>query len=519
MTTNYLEMKDLVGKMEGKPTTHGWDIVCSYDVRQLNVFLKSQYEAGRLAREVMLKTEREHPIDGKKYTIQYDIKFASPVISFIAGRSGFATLTMPIDEGSTVWIINEEAVTRTIPIPGGTYSVQAIVPLVAIKGDTGEVIEHDDVVTFSDGNSHDNHIIVHFNSERGTLYQIVPPPYPKDHDILITYFLPVLKDYFQTNIQGIDYALSSINNKQPASGKTILTPKSFVFTSTGDKNDGVLSLYIQTKESGCPPGNPSPSFQPGDKAVHPIPKGYTASIILSNKLVTQSFLMPQLKASGFSVELSNPISGGGIFAVLRKNQNIISVGKSGESFFESHSYDGLQISMHDNPINMTLQKGGITLKFEGNALSKWSQHSKFSESYSPHGSVNIKIWLHKGPVPLTLSAEDVIGLHISVDPYEFTVDLQGEPCYIIDFGCTDTYPRFYEYLKGQLQFPAIDLHLPGLDFFNTTNLLAPGQNVIGLDTSKGVQTPHDFLVVGNVTNLKQLRELRTEAADGFNRTT
>ncbi|RIE03530.1 hypothetical protein [Cohnella faecalis] len=417
---------------------------------------------------------------------------------------------MPINEGSFARIIMADVEKRTIPIPGGRYSVQAIVPLAAIKGDTGEVIEHDNVVTFSDGNPHDNHIIVHFNSEKGTLYQIVPAPDPQDHDILVTYFLPVLKDYFQTHIQAIDYALSSINNKRPESGGTILTPKSFVFASAGDGDDGVLSLYIQTNESGNPPGNPSPSFQPGDTAVYPIPQGYTASIILSNRLITQSFLRPQLEACGFSVELSNPVSGGGVSAVLRKDENIIAVGKSGQSFFENHSYQGLQISMQSNPVHMTLQKGGISLEFGGYTLSEWSKSITFTRN-STYGGVYVTIKLHKFPVPLSLSADDVIGSHISVDPSEFTVELKAQGCSFFERmgGCSSSYPAFYDRnLRERIQFPTIALHLPGLDFFNATNLLAPGHNVIGLDTSKGVQTPHDFLVVGNFTSLGQLRKLR-----------
>ncbi|RIE03626.1 hypothetical protein [Cohnella faecalis] len=131
MTTNYPELSDLVNLMEGRPSTNGWDVVCSYSVHQLNAFLKSQYEAGKLAREVVLTTEREDPITEMKYTVRYDIQFASPVLSFIAGRSGFATLTMPINEGSFARIIMADVEKRTIPIPGGRYSVQAIVPLAA----------------------------------------------------------------------------------------------------------------------------------------------------------------------------------------------------------------------------------------------------------------------------------------------------------------------------------------------------------------------------------------------------
>ncbi|WP_027086556.1 hypothetical protein [Cohnella panacarvi] len=511
MTTTYPELNDLVRIMEGRPSTNGWDVVCSYTVKQLNDFLESQYQAGKLAKDVVLSTVRVDPIWSDNFEIQYDIRFASPVLSFITGRSGFAMLTMPINEGSIVTIITKDK-KREIQIPGGKYSVQAIVPLAAIKGDTGEVIEYDNVVTFSDGNPHDNHIIVHFKSEKGTLYQIVPAPDPQDQDILVTYFLPVLKEYFQTNIRAIDYALSSINNKRPQSGETILTPKSFVFASTGDGDDGVLSLYIQTNESGNPPGNPSPSFQPGDVASCPVPNGYTASIILSNRLMTQSFLKRQLEASGFSVELSNPVSGGGVSAILRKNQNIFAIGESEQSFFENHSYDGLQISMQDNPVHMTLQNGGITLAFGGSTRSMWSQNRVFQRS-GTWGGVYISLGLHKGPIPLTLSENDVIESRVSVGASDFNVGLNAYGCDVWESmnGCSKSYPSFYDGLSKKLQIPSIDLNLPGLDFFNTTNLLAPGQNVINLDTSKGVLTPHDFLVVGNVANLSQLRKQRNGA--------
>ncbi|RIE03529.1 hypothetical protein, partial [Cohnella faecalis] len=66
----------------------GWTF-CSYSVHQLNAFLKSQYEAGKLAREVVLTTEREDPITEMKYTVRYDIHLHRP---FLASSPGVPAL-------------------------------------------------------------------------------------------------------------------------------------------------------------------------------------------------------------------------------------------------------------------------------------------------------------------------------------------------------------------------------------------------------------------------------------------
>ena len=289
MTQSFSSLSDLVSSMNGKPSTNQWDIVCSYTVAQLNQFLQAQYEVGKLAKEVHLSTEREDPLMGTDFTISYNIQFASPQLGFISGRSGFATLEMPIKDGSSYSVTPKGAdkPTRTVSIPGGKYSVKAVVPLAAIRGDTGEIKEQGNIIEFSDGGSHDNHVIIHFKNEKGTSYEIVPKSDPQDKDTLETYFLPVLSQYFQTEINEIDYALSTVNNSQPPSGLSVFTPKSFAFASMGDGDSGVLSLYIQTSESNNPPGNASPSFQPGDSQVFPIPKSYTGSIVISNKCETE----------------------------------------------------------------------------------------------------------------------------------------------------------------------------------------------------------------------------------------
>jgi hypothetical protein len=64
-----LTLQELVTAMNGYPSTNGWDIVCSYTVAQLNQFLQTQYDAGKLAKKVSLSTECQDPLMGTDFTI------------------------------------------------------------------------------------------------------------------------------------------------------------------------------------------------------------------------------------------------------------------------------------------------------------------------------------------------------------------------------------------------------------------------------------------------------------------
>ena len=93
-----LALSELVSSMKAVPSTNNWDIVTSYSEAQLNDFLAKQYDAGKLAKTVEVSTTQESLLYGTKFTIDYTINFESPKLSFIQGRSGFATLEMPIGE-------------------------------------------------------------------------------------------------------------------------------------------------------------------------------------------------------------------------------------------------------------------------------------------------------------------------------------------------------------------------------------------------------------------------------------
>lgn len=461
MSDTYPTIEELAHAMKGVPTTNQWDIVCSYQVKQLNSFLLNQYNAGKLAKEVQLSTDIVDPFSGTEYSIRYTIQFASPKLSFVSGRSGYASLLMPIIEGSSFTVIppkGSDKPSSTVEIPAGKYSIAAIVPLAAICGDTGKVVEQGSIIEFNDGKEHDTHVIIHFKTEKGTAYTIQPKPDPKDKDPLVTYFLPALSEYFQTNIKEVDYALTTLNNKVPSSGQTILTPLSFAFASMGEQEDGVLSLYIQTKESGNPPGNLSPTFQPLDISMFPIAKDYTASLILSNSLISKVFLLPQLTQLGYSVSFNSAAEG--IALTLTIPLSIIANGQSGYFYTSNWKYEGLNINFVDFPLHLELAKGQLKLTWEGDTTSSWEETvgnppgvRGMPQIY--RGQVKITINLEKEEIPLTLDEYDVISSDLSVSPSDYHVITEG-----VGNGGV---PRFYT-KEMSLRAPSIHFAFQGLNF-------------------------------------------------------
>jgi hypothetical protein len=503
MSLKYPSLKALVSAMEGASCTNRWDVVCSYGAAQLNKFLAAQYDAKKIASRIQPKTQRSDPLTGQDYTIDYDIEFASPVLSFVPGRSGYANLSMLITSGSySVTPAGEPKPVLTKKIPASTYTVNAVVPLASLNGTTGKVSQQGDIVTLSDGGRDEHFVILHFKTAGGTSFKITPEPGPKEKDALVTYFLPVLKEHFENDVKEIDYALTSINNKPPDRGETILTPSSFAFASAGDADTGILSIYVQTVESGNPPGNASPSFQPTDAQMLPIPEGHSASIILSNALLRNGFLTPQLTANGFSVSFDTPAEG--ISAQLRSKAAVVNPGEKDNWVFGGVEYKGLDLTLGDFPLNLLFKQGNMSLHWDASTTSDWSQITSTGEgTSSQYGNVDLSIVVNTAPVPLKAGGDDVAIAEVTLKRDDFTITAHAGSCkwYEVLVGCQESVPGYYN-SEMQLTIPQITVALHGLNFFATTNLVAPGQHVFKIDTSAGTQTPHDFLLVGDIATTK-----------------
>ena len=131
------------------------------------------------------------------------------------------------------------------------------------------------IIAFDDNKSSAK-IILDFSFVEGGDFDIQPIP-GQEHLIKDIYILTasykqtLLKkicDFFKTNLSEITYVIGHLSSTSIKG--TRLTPKSFIFCGFHPtKDEGMLNIYIQTKESKRDPGNISPSFQPSDNTIPP----------------------------------------------------------------------------------------------------------------------------------------------------------------------------------------------------------------------------------------------------------
>jgi hypothetical protein len=489
-----LKLPDLVNLMNGQPTTNGWDVLCSYSMSHINTLLKSKYDAGKLVNEVKFSTDRQDPLTQTELNIAYDVLFGAPSLSFIAGSSGNATLTMPISGGSYTITEKGSATGRTSAIPANTYSIQGVFPLAAVNGTTGQVSQKGDVIVFDDGKTEESHVIIHFRNEKGANFKILPKPDPSRIDILETFFLPVLNQHFIDDVQEIDYSMAYVNNAPAQNGDRIFSPNAFVFATMGGDPDGVLSIYIQTKESGNPMGDPDPAFQPSNKEALPVPDGYTASLILSYGLITNGFISKQLSVEGFTSDFIPAAKG--IMANVSKKASITAVDASGNSIFENHNYPGVSIPLTTYPLRLVIDSGAISVGFNGDCNDiNWDSNTFGGGHW---GKVDVNISMAKAPKPIAVTNNDINVPALDLTSGDFRINTSSHSCSIWETmaECSTVYPNYYNNLP--ISIPNLDVRIYGLNFFLETNVLAPGTKVVNIDDKAGVNTPHDFIIVGQL---------------------
>ncbi|QDG52927.1 hypothetical protein FIV42_19925 [Persicimonas caeni] len=483
-------LKEMLAAMKGAPTTNRWDVVTSYSEDKLNQVLKSQYDADKLLTEVVIHTEGVDPLTDNKFPLVVTLELGAPLMQFVPGQSGWAKLTIPVDSGNY-----KIAKKDPKPIPDNVYNLEVTVPLAALDGSTGKVDHGGDVIAFVEGKEEQKHIILHFNNSAQSTYKLQKKddqPRPID-DILNVYVLPKLKAYFAENVDQVEYALTSVSNKKPH-GDVILQPKSFVFASAGGSDNGVLSLYIQTDGSGNQPGNLHPSFQPGHVEMLPVPKGHTASVIFSYDLIATCYVKKQLEAAGFHVSLDN--SAEGIALTVAVDKSIIKNASHG-NFWGSFNVDGIDASLKKDPIKLVIKDGKMSVSWSFKQTLGWNRIIPMAKTV-PWGKVDLKMSMNK-TVPFSLSDEVAsANLHITSADYHISTEAQSLPWYDHLIGGQNSLPSELEADNLSLSLPAIDLNLGGLGFFPITNLLFPGQHVIDIDKSTGIEMPHDFLLTGQI---------------------
>lgn len=491
--------KDLLLAMTGHASTNKWDIVCCYHEDIINNIFKEKYKQGKLVTDVKLKGSYQDPFMGE-IMLEADLVLHEPELQFVAGTRNISQLTMPILSGScTLTPKSDPSKAKSYTIDPNVLQVVGNIPLAAASGDTEEVHDGTCPIVFKDGTITTQQVFLHFKNVSETTFNIVPVPSKEEdaHKQVIYQenirpeIIALITTFFKEEVSEIDYSMGGISNASKKGATTIL-PKSFIFSvSKPDNNSaGCLNLYIQSVDSGNPPGDVNPSFQPAGNTISPVPDGYTASLILSGDF------MGKLLASLLSDKKAKFCSN--TDGLLMQINIAKSISYPGYHHDANHWFKGINIDISNTPmyLNLKQDKMNVTLNSPSN-----------SGGYANWDLCDGEMLGGSGKITVSFSVNETFDLKLTSDgmlQFNFTLNQSGvnvsADIHVSSGGWTIDEKPIIDGIKSSIP-PAvgtISVSMNQVNVFVVSNLLFPDQNKLNFTGGDSFYMPHDLIVFGNI---------------------
>ncbi|CAN9253401.1 unnamed protein product [Alternaria alternata] len=511
----------LLSAMSGVNSTSNWDVLVSYSVTQLNALLPSLWKKdGKTFTNVTMNFDYETL--GLRMAGNFDI--GAPTLQFITGESSQSQLTMSLqgsirkdtlvtDDDTGAVTVTEGGPKDTTSIPPGLYQIIALVPLASMDGNaldsnSGKAYPSSQRVVFGDLNTKSCKIIFHFKSENSK-YTVQKIPGVGDHkkvDQLMSDFSTAIQNYFlrSDKINSLDYALASVQQTvNHVDEGRVLHPESFIFRTQGSA-PGVLCVYIKTNGSGNDTGFADPHFQPGNQSVLPIPQGHTASIIIRHELFNEKYLFPQLQSQTSSGGLvkENGVTKdqsflNGFKYYLRMAPGALVSNKLQSKGPWSERQLRCAYQFDNPPLTLTISNGvGNWFWQFSDYRYDWSRDNK-----NEHGKVYFDVNLN-ATYPVTSVTDKDIAFKVNLTHEDFRLWVHpyyGNILESMGAGWTNYLPlELNSDSQLFMDINALQVSNQDFNFFATQNVFAPGQQIISVDNTEGLGTPHDILLVGHV---------------------
>ncbi|MCJ1352729.1 MAG: hypothetical protein MMC33_002713 [Icmadophila ericetorum] len=568
------KMKSAEGGARDNGFTLGWNIVASYSEREINKLLADRYarldKTNRMVKEITgMKVKVKDQKTRKWLSRHYSVKFEAPLIQFhgASAREPSCELIMPITEGFFT-----ETPEGQEPAPGAerypiadspnSQRVRIMgIPLGTVTGKYQDIkdqsaggqtrpkiksaenpVVFDRPSTEAEGRGQVAYVVLDLPLGDGLQIAVEPNNKTEDASEDARALEGPLKNFFSdpTKIDVIEYALVRVNNDQPA-GSNDLVPDCFQMATfaSHDFPDSVLSLFIKVRGSNDSGQlNNLQQKWAGQWTLDrinacPIPKGYTASIIMNPNLVYEKLLKTGMQgAYNCSDKRLGDRQDGISWTAAPKKKWVVG--------WFSHRYrqnnddsvlevDGWEKDFKDEPMRIDLKQiedakakdGPVAyIKWTFKTRAKWDDSSKDTKWWNfgnralyTSGEVETS-WSLDRDFPCKVTMND--------DRFELVIDTADRTLAdrfwtathaqvpgsggILDFLIIDPPDDAKaEMLKkiGNIT-PSLDIKSMGLGFLRTTNLLMPGSKVIKFDREAGVRVPRDLIMVGKVAQLSDV---------------
>ncbi|EMO4163177.1 hypothetical protein [Morganella morganii] len=262
-------LKDLLAKMAGKTTTHGWDAIVVYQRGQANMLLKQQHIKRFITGNVLAPLNEDIESSESSRLQTHNLTLSAPHLSFDGAGAGDSQAQVSWDFVKGMIVFTQEA-------DDGSYRVKKIekitplnspfigmkVPLSRARGSVNDVGE----VQFDikEGHSLTNNLEVH------GLAQDMVSGFFKRHfeatpDDQRIYRLGTISNYEHEQFQPEMFEIRTMGAPNTAS------------RGSQDEGDGAVVLFVQMKGSDSEPGR--------TKADWLLTDGYTSAMVVSNNQV------------------------------------------------------------------------------------------------------------------------------------------------------------------------------------------------------------------------------------------
>ena len=306
----------------------------------------------------------------------------------------------------------------------------------------------------------------------------------------------LLMHYFKTEVSEISYELAALRNTK-SSGVLPMTPKSFIFAQSlpAGNSPASLNLYIQAEESGEPPGDAFPSFQPAGTVIAPIAEGYTAALIISGKFM-QKLLLKGF--SGYSPSVSSHTSDG-LKIAIKINKMIEYPGYYRDA---NHYFNGIKINMNNSNMYFSLKTTGTDTKayLEFNSESVKGYYTDWDvcagEPLGGSGFIHVSFNINQSKA-LVFANGGLIPISATVESSGVTVSSRIE---VLHGGWKIAQEPIVAGIRQKVpqSVSGITVNMDSISTFVTTNLLFPDRNYFVFNAGDKYYMPYDFVAFGSL---------------------
>jgi len=282
-----------------------------------------------------------------------------------------------------------------------------------------------------------------------------------------------------------------------------VTPKSFRFATQQQGTDASLTIFIQTQESGLPPGGSNLTFEDANNQPFlPVSSQASTTLIFSRAFMSRYYLVQGLAKQNFT--------------------GVTNIGTDDQPVEVSGNYDsnlqisitGIDVSGYDSVTVDPLSVGQLPVTLLFDSEDNLHVTSSFTAStniyltwttvgpcyaYTNHDteSATITVSVTK-TTPLAWSPSTAgLALSFGIDHADYTVTVDSS----ISTKCSSsTKDQVDQEIQNQVAaaLPTISIPMDSLSAVAEVNLLFSGQQLFANDKTLGVFAPQDVVMFGNI---------------------